>query len=106
MPSPQTPAVLTERVDLELSLQQPSQLGATGIEVTLLKGSQDRIQLDDGRIVDQTSGRVKLVRGGEVIEVDFVSGQAFEAFGHPMAVFGPAGWLELSAFPPGAAVRP
>ena len=105
-PVPAPLAPLDTRADVELDLGKTLPVGASGIEVTLVSGSQDRIKLPDGRMVDQTTGRVKLSRGGESIEVDFVSGRAFEAFGHPMAVFGTAGWLELAAFPPGSAVRP
>ncbi len=105
-PALESVAALDTRVDVELELNETLPIGGSGITVTLVSGSQDRIKLADGRIVDQTTGRVKLSRAAESVEIDFVSGRAFEAFGHPMAVFGTAGWLELAAFPPGHPVRP
>ncbi|NOY28134.1 MAG: hypothetical protein GXP62_19890 [Oligoflexia bacterium] len=97
---------LTQRRRIDLNVGTTVTVPELQLSVTLVSAKDSLYRQEGGKKGHRVTGTLHLEQGDQVIDQAFRSGQAFEAFGHPMAVFGTSGWLELSVFPPGATVMP
>jgi len=105
-PEPVQTAALTESVHVRIPFGKPRTVEGLRGTVTLVAGSKDTVMDEQGRFSHHvTTGTLRFERGEQSDEIAFTSGQAFEHWGHPMAVYGMDA-LELVVAPVGQRPKP
>lgn len=96
---------LTERIDIELPFDEPVEIDALGLTVTLLSARSRRATDPSHGWVHGRQAVVRFERRGEApFDVTFGPRRdTYELFGHDFAIFG---GTELSIFPPGVPAYP
>ena len=105
-PEARVPATLSARIDIELIQGEAHAISELQGTLTLLESKRSTHQGPDGGRWHTSAGVLELTREGATEQLKFTSGKGFDAWGHKMAVFGSAGDLQLSIYPPGDPVLP